>query len=95
MPELPQINTVKAPDADVVRAARERRFPHLNVPLVIVVALNLLVSYLEKKIKRKTLGTNGPEKKRRLHAGAAHEAAAPADTAAEPSPVPAAEDANS
>lgn len=73
----------------------EKAYATAVVLLVIVVALNLLVSYLEKKIKRKTLGTNGPEKKRRLHAGAAHEAAAPADTAAEPSPVPAAEDANS
>ena len=49
MPELPQINTVKAPDADVVRAARERRFPHINVPLCVVVALiaafGLLVVY--------------------------------------------------
>lgn len=37
----PQINSVKAPDADVVRATRERRFPLVNVPLCVVVALLL------------------------------------------------------
>lgn len=41
MPTLPQINSVKAPDADVVRATRERRFPLVNVPLCVVIVMLL------------------------------------------------------
>ncbi len=43
MPQLPQINSVKAPDRAVTQATRMRRFPWLNLPFVIVVAL--LVCY--------------------------------------------------
>ncbi|WP_080803740.1 rod shape-determining protein RodA [Arabiibacter massiliensis] len=43
MPQLPQINSVKAPDRAVVQATRSRRLPWLNIPLVVVVAL--LVCY--------------------------------------------------
>lgn len=39
MPGYPQIHSVKAPDRDVVRATRSRRFPRANLPLVIVVSL--------------------------------------------------------
>lgn len=39
MPTLPQIQSVKAPDASVAKATRERRFPQLNVPLLVVVGL--------------------------------------------------------
>lgn len=39
MPQLPQINSVKAPDRAVVQATRSRRVPWLNLPFVIVVAL--------------------------------------------------------
>ena len=43
MPQLPQINSVKAPDKVVAQATRTRRFPWLNLPFILVVAL--LVSY--------------------------------------------------
>lgn len=43
MPQLPQINSVKAPDKIVTQATRARRFPWLNLPFILVVAL--LVSY--------------------------------------------------
>ena len=43
MPQLPQINSVKAPDRAVVQATRTRRFPWLNLPFLIVIAL--LVAY--------------------------------------------------
>lgn len=43
MSQLPQINSVKSPDRIVAQATRARRFPWLNLPFVIVVAL--LVSY--------------------------------------------------
>lgn len=43
MPQLPQINSVKAPDKVVAQATRTRRFPWLNLPFILVIAL--LVSY--------------------------------------------------
>ena len=43
MPQLPEINSVKTPDRMVAQATRERRFPWLNVPLIVVVAC--LVAY--------------------------------------------------
>ena len=43
MPQLPQIDSVKAPDKIVAQATRARRFPWLNIPFILVVAL--LVSY--------------------------------------------------
>ena len=43
MPQLPQINSVKAPDKIVAQATRTRRFPWLNLPFIVVIAL--LVSY--------------------------------------------------
>lgn len=43
MPQLPQINSVKAPDKIVAQATRTRRFPWLNLPFIVVVAL--LVAY--------------------------------------------------
>lgn len=43
MSQLPQINSVKAPDKAVVDATRSRRFPSLNLPLIIVTIL--LVGY--------------------------------------------------
>ena len=43
MPQLPQINSVKAPDKVVAQATRTRRFPWLNLPFILVLAL--LVSY--------------------------------------------------
>lgn len=41
MAGLPQIDSVKAPDSTVAKATKERRFPFVNVPLVIVVGLLL------------------------------------------------------
>ena len=38
MPQLPEINSVKAPDRAVAQATRERRFPWLNLPFLVVVA---------------------------------------------------------
>ena len=43
MAQLPQINSVKAPDRAVTQATRTRRFPWLNLPFAIVVTL--LVCY--------------------------------------------------
>lgn len=43
MPQLPQINSVKAPDKIVAQATRTRRLPWLNLPFILVIAL--LVSY--------------------------------------------------
>jgi rod shape determining protein RodA len=43
MSQLPQINSVKAPDKIVAQATRTRRFPWLNLPFIVVIAL--LVSY--------------------------------------------------
>ena len=43
MPQLPQIDSVKAPDKIVAQATRARRFPWLNIPFILVVAL--LASY--------------------------------------------------
>lgn len=43
MPGLPQISTVKQPDAAVVRSARATRFSRFNVPFVTVIVL--LVAY--------------------------------------------------
>lgn len=43
MPQLPQINSVKAPDKVVAQATRTRRFPWLNLPFILVITL--LVSY--------------------------------------------------
>lgn len=43
MPQLPQIDSVKAPDKIVAQATRTRRFPWLNLPFILVIAL--LVSY--------------------------------------------------
>lgn len=43
MSQLPQINSVKAPDRIVAQATRTRRFPWLNLPFIVVVTL--LVSY--------------------------------------------------
>ncbi len=43
MPQLPQINSVKTPDRAVAQATRTRRFPWLNLPFIVVVAL--LVCY--------------------------------------------------
>ncbi len=43
MSQLPQINSVKAPDKIVVQATRTRRFPWLNLPFIVVIVL--LVSY--------------------------------------------------
>lgn len=43
MPQLPQINSVKAPDKVVAQATRTRRLPWLNLPFILVIAL--LVSY--------------------------------------------------
>ena len=43
MSQLPQINSVKAPDKIVAQATRPRRFPWLNLPFIVVIAL--LVSY--------------------------------------------------
>lgn len=43
MPQLPQIDSVKAPDKIVAQATRTRRFPWLNLPLIVVVTL--LVAY--------------------------------------------------
>lgn len=39
MPQLPQIDSLKAPDRAVAQATRTRRFPWLNLPFVVVVAL--------------------------------------------------------
>ena len=39
MAQPPQINSVRTPDKAVVDATRSRRFPSLNLPLVVVVAL--------------------------------------------------------
>ena len=39
MPQLPQIDSVKAPDKIVAQATRARRFPWLNIPFILVVAL--------------------------------------------------------
>lgn len=39
MPQLPQIDSLKAPDRAVAQATRARRFPWLNLPFVVVVAL--------------------------------------------------------
>ena len=38
MPQLPQIDSLKAPDRAVAQATRTRRFPWLNLPFVVVVA---------------------------------------------------------
>ncbi|WP_270297488.1 FtsW/RodA/SpoVE family cell cycle protein [Eggerthella sinensis] len=43
MSQLPQINSVKAPDKIVAQATRTRRFPWLNLPFIVVIVL--LVSY--------------------------------------------------
>ena len=43
MPQLPQIQSVKAPDRAVVDATKPRRFKYFNLPFLIVLAL--LVSY--------------------------------------------------
>ena len=43
MPQLPEINSVKTPDRMVAQATRERRFPWLNLPLIVVVVC--LVAY--------------------------------------------------
>ncbi len=43
MATLPQISSVKAPDADVERATRERRFPLLGVALIAAVGLLVLL----------------------------------------------------
>ncbi len=43
MAQPPQINSVRTPDKAVAHATRSRRFPSLNLPLVVVVAL--LVGY--------------------------------------------------
>lgn len=43
MPQLPQIDSVKATDKIVAQATRTRRFPWLNLPFILVIAL--LVSY--------------------------------------------------
>ena len=34
MPQLPQIDSLKAPDRAVAQATRTRRFPWLNLPFV-------------------------------------------------------------
>ena len=39
MSQLPQIDSLKAPDRAVAQATRARRFPWLNLPFVVVVAL--------------------------------------------------------
>lgn len=39
MPQLPQIDSLKTPDAAVAHATRTRRLPWLNVPFIAVVAL--------------------------------------------------------
>lgn len=43
MAQPPQINSVKTPDRTVIDATRSRRFPALNLPLIIIVVL--LVGY--------------------------------------------------
>ncbi|OUO90858.1 rod shape-determining protein RodA [Gordonibacter sp. An230] len=39
MPQLPQIDSLKTPDRAVAQATRARRFPWLNLPFVVVIAL--------------------------------------------------------
>ena len=39
MAQPPQIHSVKMPDKAVADATRSRRFPSLNLPLIVVVAL--------------------------------------------------------
>ena len=35
MPQLPQIDSVKAPDKIVAQATRARRFPSLHIPFIL------------------------------------------------------------
>ena len=38
MPQLPQIDSVKAPDKIMAQATRTRQFPWLNLPFILVIA---------------------------------------------------------
>ena len=60
----------------------EKAYAIAVVLLVIVVALNLLVAFLERRIKRKTRGGTGGEKRRAAAADEAHEEAPLASPAA-------------
>ena len=66
----------------------EKAYAIAVVLLVIVVALNLLVTFLEKRIKRKTLGTTGTGTEKK-HAHAKQEAEEENTEALEPLAEPA------